>query len=177
MSKNKLILAVAVLVSCLLFVGCPKPPPPVVETPPPVTAPAPEPEPIPTPVEPPPFVEDITAQLQAVLQTIYFDFDKYDLTPDAISKLGTIASFISSHPQVRLMAEGHCDERGSSEYNMGLGENRAKAVKNYLSSYGVSSDRIETTSYGEERTVRQNCGDDESCNGANRRVEWQILAK
>ena len=145
----------------------PPPPPPAVEAPKPVTPPPPE--------EFKPL--DIGPELQKVLQTIYFNFDKYDLRPDAISKLETIAKFLQDHPQVRLLAEGYCDERGSSEYNMGLGENRAKAVKKYLVSYGIAADRIETTSYGKERPVRLNCGSDESCNEANRRVEWKVLAK
>jgi peptidoglycan-associated lipoprotein len=146
----------------------PPPPPPAVEAP----------RPIPTP---PPVEEfkpiDIGPELQKVLQTIYFDFDKYDLRPDAIGKLGPVAKFLQDHPQVRVLAEGNCDERGSSEYNMGLGENRAKAVKKYLVSYGIAADKIETTSYGKERPARLNCGADETCNEANRRVEWKVLAK
>jgi peptidoglycan-associated lipoprotein len=144
----------------------PPPPPPVVEAPKPVPPPVEEFKPI-----------DIGPELQKVLQTIYFDFDKYDLRPDAISKLEAVAKFMQDHPQVRVLAEGHCDERGSSQYNMGLGENRAKAVKKYLTSYGIAADKIETTSYGKERPVRLNCGSDDSCNGANRRVEWKVLAK
>ena len=158
----------------IAFVGCqkkvtkveptPEPPPPVVqETPPP-----------PPPAEP--MQEDIGAKLSQVLQTVYFDFDKYDLKPTTISVLGEVASFMKDHPGVRVMAEGHTDERGSAEYNMGLGENRAKAVKNYLTSYGISSDRIETTSYGEERPAQSGCNE-EDCWSKNRRVEWQVLAK
>lgn len=76
------------------------------------------------------------------------------------------------------MAEGNCDERGSSEYNMGLGENRARAVQSYLSNYGISADRVQTTSYGEERPARSGCGKGEDeCHAQNRRVEWQVLAK
>ena len=74
------------------------------------------------------------------------------------------------------MAEGNADERGSSEYNMGLGENRARAVKNYLTGYGIDASRIETTSYGEERTARTGCGSDDACHQENRRVEWTVLA-
>jgi peptidoglycan-associated lipoprotein len=149
-----------------------------VETPPPPPPPAvvaPQPPPPPPPVEFTPV--DIGPELQRILQTIYFDFDKYDLRPDAIGKLEPIAKLLQDHSPVRLLAEGHCDERGSSEYNMGLGENRAKAVKKYLVSYGIAADRVETTSYGKERPARLNCGGDESCNEANRRVEWKVLAK
>ena len=147
---------------------------PLPEPPKPIVIPAPEP--------PPPPVEqfvpiDLDAQLREVLQTVYFDFDKYDLRPDAISSLGKIAAFMQEHKTVRLLAEGHCDERGSSEYNMGLGENRAKAVKKYLVSYGITGDRVETTSYGKERPAQMNCGADDNCNEKNRRVEWKALAK
>jgi peptidoglycan-associated lipoprotein len=75
------------------------------------------------------------------------------------------------------MAQGHADERGSSEYNMGLGENRAGAVRSYLTSYGITTDRVETTSYGEERPVSFNCNSDDNCHSQNRRVEWQVLSK
>jgi peptidoglycan-associated lipoprotein len=120
---------------------------------------------------------DVDAQVREVLQTVYFDFDKYDLRPDAIGRLEIVAKFLKEHESFRILAEGHCDERGSSEYNMGLGENRAKAVKKYLSSYGINPDRIETTSYGKEKLARTGCGSDDACNQANRRVEWKVLVK
>ena len=93
--------------------------------------------------------------LNELLQPVYFDFDKFDLKPETINRLERIAGFLREHSSVRLRAEGHADERGSSEYNMGLGENRSRAVKNYLTSYGISSDRIDLTSYGEERPTVQ----------------------
>ncbi len=120
---------------------------------------------------------DMDAQAREVLQTIYFDFDKYNLRPDAVSRMEIIAHYLQEHTTLRVLAEGHCDERGSSEYNMGLGENRAKAAKKYLVAYGINPDRLETTSYGKERPVRTNCGDDDACNQANRRVEWKVLVK
>lgn len=148
--------------------------------------PTPEPPPVvqqePTPPPPPPQddtfrpAEDVDARLRELLQPIYFDFDKYDLRPDAISKLEPIAAYLRDHANIRLLAQGNTDERGSNEYNMGLGENRARAVKNYLTSYGISADRLETTSYGEERPAQANCTD-ESCHSKNRRVEWQVLAR
>ena len=161
------------LVANIAFIGCqkkvtkvepiPEPPPVVYEEPPP-------------PPPPEPVVEDLTPQLNQLLQPVYFDFDKSDLKSDAISRLEMIAGFLREHPQVRLMAEGNADERGSSEYNMGLGENRSRAIRNYLTSYGISSDRLEITSYGEERPASFGCSD-ESCHSLNRRVEWQVLAK
>jgi peptidoglycan-associated lipoprotein len=120
---------------------------------------------------------DVGAQVREALQTVYFDFDKYDLRSDAIQGLETAARFLNNHATFRVLAEGHCDERGSSDYNMGLGENRAKAVKKYLASYGINPDRIETTSYGKEKLARTSCGEDDACNQANRRVEWKVLVK
>lgn len=168
---------VTIVAMSISFTGCQKK----------VTKVQPQPEQTPPPKAqeqtppPPPSVEpqrdDIDERLQQVLQTIYFDFDQADLKPEAISALENIARFLKEHTAVRLMAEGHADERGSSEYNMGLGENRAKAVKNYLTSYGISSDRIETTSYGRERPVNPNCGEDDNCHAKNRRVEWRVLSK
>jgi peptidoglycan-associated lipoprotein len=139
---------------------------PKVQTPPP--APAPE------EFKP---IEDIDAAARQALATVYFDFDKYDLRSDAVASLGITAKFLQDHATFRVLAEGNCDERGSEEYNMGLGEKRAKAVKKYLTSYGISADRIETTSYGKERPVKTGCGSDDACNQANRRVEWKVLAK
>lgn len=146
---------------------------PTPEPPPPVVQEEPTPPPPPAPEEP---QEDVGAMLTQLLRPIYFDYDRSDLKPEGISTLENIASFMKSHPGVRLMAEGNADERGSSEYNMGLGENRAKAVRSYLTSYGISSDRIETTSYGKERPARPGCGDDD-CHAMNRRAEWQVLSK
>ena len=167
---------VALVTASLAFVGCQKkvtkveePPPP---PPPPVVVEEPPPPPPPEPV-----VEDISGRLNELLQPVYFDFDKSDLKYDAISRLEMIASFLREHPSVRLLAQGHADERGSSEYNMGLGENRSKSVRNYLTSYGISLDRIDVTSFGEERPASYNCGNDDYCHGQNRRVDWEVLSK
>ena len=166
---------VALLATSIVFVSCKKPvissaptpePPPVVEEPPP-----------PPPPPPPEPVEDISGLLNELLQPVYFDFDKFDLKPETINRLERIAGFLREHTSVRLRAEGHADERGSSEYNMGLGENRSRAVKNYLTSYGISSDRIDMTSYGEERPAQFNCGNDDNCHQSNRRVEWQVISQ
>jgi peptidoglycan-associated lipoprotein len=163
MKSGKWLLLVLAVIG-MAFWGCqkkvtkveippPEPKPPIVETPPL------------KPVEDFTPIVDLDAELRQVLQTIYFDFDKFDLRPDAISRLEAIARYLQGHPTVRVLAEGHCDERGSAEYNMGLGENRAKTVKKYL------------TSYGKERLIKMGCGADDMCHEANRRVEWQVLAK
>ncbi len=97
----------------------------------------------------------------------YFDTDKSDIRADAREALSKTAEFLRSYPQVKVILEGHCDERGSTEYNIGLGERRALASKNFLVSLGVGADRIETVSFGKERPF---CTEhDESCWQQNRR--------
>lgn len=106
------------------------------------------------------------------VQDAYFDTDKSDLRDDARSSLTKDAEFLRSYPQVKLSIEGHCDERGSTEYNLGLGQRRADAAKNFLISLGISSDRMTTTSWGKERPF---CTDhDESCWHQNRRAHFVL---
>lgn len=82
---------------------------------------------------------------------VFFGYDRYDLTPEAEQILQAQANWMKQYPQVRLTIEGHCDERGTREYNLALGERRANSVKNYMTSMGVDSSRINTVSYGKER--------------------------
>ncbi|MBD3391069.1 MAG: OmpA family protein [Chitinivibrionales bacterium] len=119
---------------------------------------------------------DMDEQMRQVLSTLYFDYDKWDLRPESIEVLEGVAAFMSENPGVRLLVEGHADERGTNEYNIGLGENRAKAARQYLISYGVEENRLEYTSYGRERPANPNCQTEE-CHAKNRRVEWKVLAK
>ena len=84
------------------------------------------------------------------LETIHFDFDQYVLTDDSKSILVNNAGLLRSAPAVKILIEGHCDERGSDEYNLALGEKRALATKNYLVSLGVGAERMSVISYGEE---------------------------
>jgi peptidoglycan-associated lipoprotein len=119
---------------------------------------------------------DMDAGAKEVLIPIYFEFDKYYLLSSEIPKLQRVASWLSKNKNIRVLCEGHCDERGSSDYNMGLGENRAVSVKKWLTTYGISEYQIETTSYGKERLALPNCFD-ESCHAQNRRVEWKVIAK
>jgi peptidoglycan-associated lipoprotein len=81
----------------------------------------------------------------------YFDFNMADIRPDARENLSKTAQFLRTHPQIRVNIEGHCDERGSTEYNLGLGDRRAAAAKSFLVSLGVAADRMGTVSYGKER--------------------------
>jgi peptidoglycan-associated lipoprotein len=81
----------------------------------------------------------------------FFDYDKSDIRPDAREALSKTADFLKSEPSIRVTIEGHCDERGSTEYNLGLGDRRAAAVKEYLVSLGISADRMTTVSFGKEK--------------------------
>jgi peptidoglycan-associated lipoprotein len=105
----------------------------------------------PPPPPPPPAAEDINELFLRDVKDAYFDFNKADIRADARDALGKTAEFLRNHPQVRATIEGHCDERGSTEYNLVLGDRRAAAVKNYLVSLGISADRLTTTSLGKER--------------------------
>lgn len=123
-------------------------------------------------------VSDIDAKMKGIFVPIYFAFDKYDLSDIAIASLGKIASFLKDNTSVRILIEGNADEIGSDEYNMGLGEKRARTAKNYLTSYGISDNRLEITSYGKERPAVPNCPvDDDNCRSKNRRDEWKALGK
>ena len=100
--------------------------------------------------------------------TVHFDYDKYQLRADDRSVLQRQASWLQKYPQVRVTIEGHCDERGTREYNLALGARRANAVKVYLVSLGVSSGRVDTISYGKERPI---CTEsNEGCYAQNRRA-------
>jgi peptidoglycan-associated lipoprotein len=102
----------------------------------------------------------------------YFDLDSSDLRDDARGALTKDAEFLRSYPQVKVSIEGHCDERGSTEYNLALGQRRAEAAKNYLISLGIPAGRMETTSWGKERPV---CTEQtEECWQQNRRAHFVL---
>jgi peptidoglycan-associated lipoprotein len=107
-----------------------------------VTAPPPPP-PTPGPSEAQQFSQNV--------RDIYFDYDKYDIRPDQQATLQADAQWLAAHPNVRFTIEGHCDERGSTEYNLALGDNRANSVKQALVQAGVAADRIKTISFGKEK--------------------------
>jgi peptidoglycan-associated lipoprotein len=85
------------------------------------------------------------------MKDVFFDYDRYDIRADAASQIAANARFLAQHPNMRFLVEGHCDERGSTEYNLGLGDNRASSVKDALMKAGVNADRIKTISYGKEK--------------------------
>lgn len=98
---------------------------------------------------------------------VFFGYDRYDLAPEARTTLDRQASWLQQYPNLRVTVEGHCDERGTREYNLALGERRANSVKNYLVAQGVSESRITTISYGKERPAVP--GSDETSWSQNRR--------
>lgn len=100
--------------------------------------------------------------------TVYFDTDKYDIDSTDQAALAKQAQWLTQYPAKRATIEGHCDERGTREYNLALGERRANAAKNYLVSLGVDASRITTVSYGKERPVAM--GSDETAWAQNRRA-------
>ncbi|TDQ77629.1 peptidoglycan-associated lipoprotein [Dongia mobilis] len=99
--------------------------------------------------------------------TVYFDYDSYSLTSEAQSQLQRQGAWLQQFPAATLTIEGHCDERGTREYNLALGERRANAVANYLVALGVNSNRLSVISYGKERPLCVQS--DESCWSQNRR--------
>jgi len=132
-----------------------------------ITVNIPPPPPTPPPPAPRPPDVSIDQLFRQNVKEIYFDFDKADIRPDQVSALQGNATWLKSNANVRFTIEGHCDERGSAEYNLGLGDRRANAAKEYLISQGVAANRINTVSYGKERPVCRNA--DEECYMKNRR--------
>jgi peptidoglycan-associated lipoprotein len=108
------------------------------------------------------------------LEAVYFDYDRSNIRSDQGPTLRSNSSAIASHDEWRtVVIEGHCDERGSEEYNLALGERRAASVKQYLSTVGVSASRMDTVSFGESKPAVQ--GHDESAWKWNRRAEFKVI--
>jgi len=106
------------------------------------------------------------------LEDIFFDFDKYLIRDDARATLDENVRWLQEHPTVRVLIEGHCDERGTHEYNLALGERRARAVMEYLVASGIDPSRLSTISFGEEKPFV--LGHDESAWRWNRRAHFVI---
>lgn len=109
------------------------------------------------------------------LFSVHFDYDSSTLTSEARRLLGENAEWIKNNPNSTVQVEGHCDSRGSVEYNLALGERRAKAVKNYMTSLGIDSKRLTIISYGEEKPIAQ--GETEEAYGKNRRANFVPLGQ
>jgi peptidoglycan-associated lipoprotein len=183
----RLVLTISLLVLVSLSFGCrsrrtveavpPQPPEPVV-----VETTAPDPADV-TIREPRDFVQesvdvaDLTGSLSELnarahelgwIRDAFFAFDAYTLSPEAQDNLAISAAWLKSHPEFRLLIEGHCDERGTQQYNLALGERRAQTAKDYLVALGIPSNKIRTISYGEERPFAT--GSNERAWALNRRA-------
>ncbi len=170
----------AMLAAALTLAACaskpkelPAPPPPTArpETPPP---PAPEPAPAPTPAPAPAFAPGSQEALRADAgtDTVLFAYDSYELGADAKAVLIRHAAWLRANPGVKVTLEGHCDERGTREYNLALGDRRANAAKNFLASLGIDVGRLGTISYGKERPAVD--GSDEAAFAQNRRAVTMV---
>ena len=177
--------AVSLSVVALIALGACKKKPEV------APAPAEQPAPAPQPAPPPPAparpecdaacvearnnaakTESIRAATAALTATIYFDYDRSDITDDSRAKLDAKVPVLTQNTAVRIRIAGHTDSRGSDEYNLALGQRRAAAAKRYLTDRGIDGSRIEIVSFGEERPT---CTDEsEGCWSRNRRDEFEI---
>lgn len=112
-------------------------------------------------------------EIKSSLKDIYFDFDRYDINDASKPVIKQVAAALSKTSGIKVIIEGHCDERGTNEYNLSLGEKRAFAMKEYLLSLGISSSRIQTVSYGEEKPA---CNEStEECWAKNRRAHFVLV--
>lgn len=106
------------------------------------------------------------------VKDVFFDYDSYDLRPDAQSSISQAASYLNAHPAIRVVIGGYCDDRGSAEYNLALGENRANSARTALVNAGVAANRLRVISYGKEK---QFCTEEtESCWQQNRRAQFNL---
>jgi peptidoglycan-associated lipoprotein len=133
-----------------------------------VTVPAPPPPP---PAPPKPAELSAEDMFEQAVMPAYFDFDKADIRADAQAALTSDGDLLKEHTSIKFTIEGNCDERGSEEYNLGLGDRRATAAKNFLVNLGISADRISTVSYGKDRPVCSESNED--CWQKNRRAGFK----
>ncbi len=145
---------------------------PVAEVPKPAPAPAPAPAPGPS-VSEIERAQKLRAEIQAFEATsIYFDFDKSEIKPESKAILDKKAGWLREHPEYNVQIQGNCDERGTAEYNLALGDRRAKSAMKFLTAMGIGAERISTISYGEERPV---CTEhNEACWSKNRRDDFKL---
>jgi peptidoglycan-associated lipoprotein len=186
------LMAVAILLTVVVGACAKKQPPVARPMPPPADAagakaggglpPPPQPVNEPVPVPPEPVAEDTIGSKSlddlnrdSPLKPLFFELDSADVSGEGQQILQANASIIKKYPAWQITVEGHCDERGTAEYNLALGERRALAAKNYLVSLGIPADKIRVVSYGKEFPFEP--GHDESAWSKNRRAHFVITAK
>lgn len=193
MRRHTQALMVLVLLLTVVVAACGKKKPPVArpmpppsttaaETPPPTPPPPPQPvieTPIPVPTMPADdrisstSIDDLNRD--SPLKPLFYNLDSADVSPEGQQVLQANAAVLKKYPTMQITIEGHCDERGTAEYNLALGERRALAAKNYLVSLGVPADRVRTVSYGKEFPF--DAGHDDGAWAKNRRAHFVITAK
>jgi peptidoglycan-associated lipoprotein len=179
-SRFAAIFAAAALVS---LAGCAKKPPATTETSRPPESTASQETRVPAPKSSQPVAHEpdvLSEDLQRLnargyLQDAFFDYDKSDLREDARAVLAKDAEWLRKYPSTKLLVEGHCDERGTEEYNLALGDRRANATKEYLAAMGVSDARVQTVSFGKDKPFCS--ADNDQCWQENRRAHFLITAK
>ena len=149
----------------LTSVACKKPAPP--PPPPPPPPPVVEPEPVKT-------EEKAVEVIIRNFERVHFDYDSANLSSESKSALETNAGLMQDFPNIRVEIQGHADERGTTDYNLALGQKRANSISNYLGSMGVPSSRLTVVSFGEERPASS--GGDEVAWSQNRRAEFRLLS-
>ena len=180
MMKNRNVLILLLIAFCSISIcftlGCAKkstvreePAEPVIEEEP--VEPTPAEEPVKPPKEE--ATKPIVEPKQITFRKIYFDFDKYNLRNDARMALDVNVKILKENPDIILMVEGHCDERGTIEYNLQLGKKRAESAKDYITASGIDSYRLKTISFGEEKPL--DFGHTEKAWAKNRRADSKIL--
>lgn len=181
--RNAVLSIILILALVTLVAGCKKNQPDVVPDapaptekttpPPPPPRPAPPPDDTFPPLDPDPVLtsSEIAEQMNRSLRTIYFAFDSADLSESARSTLRHNAATMQAHPEVTVVVGGHCDERGTIEYNLALGERRAASVRDYLVNLGANRSKVRIITYGEERPAAP--GHSESAWSQNRRAEFK----
>ena len=192
MKRDSKVLIVLIMLFTVVVGACakkkppvarPLPPPPAMDAP---TAPAPPPEPpkpVAEPVVVPPMPPEDTIGSKSLddlnrdspLRPLYFELDSSDVSADGQKVLQANAAVLKQYPAMQVTIEGHCDERGTAEYNLALGERRALSAKNYLVSLGIPADKIKTVSYGKEFPFDP--GHDDGAWSKNRRAHFVITAK
>jgi peptidoglycan-associated lipoprotein len=182
--KKFLIYALAVVLIFSFAVSCKKKPKEVPPPPPPQQQEQPVVEKVEAPVVQEPQLTEEEMFLQKSLDqinrekplgTIYFDYDRALIRDDARAVLDGNAAWLKKFRTAKILVEGHCDERGTEEYNLALGEKRAKSAQDYLLSMGIASDRIKIISYGKSQPI--NPGHDESAWQMNRRAQFLVIEK
>lgn len=159
------------VIALLAVTGCAKKPAPAPATPPP--APVTETAPTPAPTPPPaPAPAETPAVQESDLQPAFFDYDAATLREDARAALDGNARVLRQNATLRLVVEGHCDDRGTIEYNQALGQQRAEAARDYLVGQGIDAGRLTVISYGKERPFAT--GNDEASWQQNRRAHFRI---